>query len=207
MVFDFLTDDASEEEAPAPALVAAAPAPVPPARGRGGRGGGRGRRGRGRGRGQIDAELRQRMILGRARQLKRAADDRVNSLSNAAMLTLATATSDIMGPTPTINMGKSRRILVGGECIAAPSSSHDDPRGNALSDRAAVSHCCSQASGLAAFLAPAAQGAMWSTNIFDDANLWIRTEDKQREGAPAPGIEQKLLGVKLRKEKTYPCLC
>ena len=192
-------ENADAEDQPAPACAAAEPEDEPVL----GRGRGRGRGGGRRGRGWSHApEVRNRMRLGQSRFRLRIAEDD-NQMLLGSLLPSRERSCGLLVFGDDAGVARPLTAFIDGKAVSVASRHLSTDHLRPQLDRAALSHAQAQAVGLAAMITPPAGTeveCVFSTNIFDDANMWIaRPTDKTSVSRPDDATDCKRVKDKLSR--------
>ena len=115
-----------------------------------------------------------KIAFGRQKQLRAHANQRAKQLHAALAPKMQDTVSQVFGFGPLQAQEKSRDVVVDGALVHMPRLGHEDPHKRADVDRAVCSHASAQAQALATFVGAPGAAAVFSTNIFDDASMWVR---------------------------------
>ena len=133
------------------------------------------------------------IAFGRAQQLREQGEARVERLYAAVAPSIAVQTSKVMGPSKVTEQVASTRALIISGHVIEMLRRHKDKCDRPAEARAVVSHRHHQGLGLRTWLRRPMLG-MFSTNILDDANLWVRKPNvavDQHHTLLARRLEQK----------------
>ena len=190
--------DADDHGAPAPVELDAGVA-----RGHG-RGRAIGRRGRGRGVGYKWSDAtRAKIAATKSKRAKEHIEKAVLSLGRAVAPSVQTYVSEqILGASSSQPRGhEQRQLLLGNSTVTTARRGRGQHDYNAGLGRAVVSVNAAQCNGLCKFASDERNVFFWSTNVFDDASMWVLKSQVQNQLTDVERVDPRVLQKLERKGK------